>query len=152
MHTNLLKSITGISLLIPLIFPIIYSSALINQSSFPKAIFFYFCSQIIAFLYIWYSAQKGQITVPKNYLCLGLLAYILVLFLTGILGENFRQSFWSYYPHMTGIITWLHFFIFYIAISSVYQEINWKHFFRALSVSTIILLLFSYLGPDGWNV
>ena len=151
MHTNISKSIIGISLLVPLIFPILYSSALINQSSFPKAIFFYFASQIIAFLYIWYSTQGGQITVPKNYLCLGLLAYILVLFLTGILGENFRQSFWSYYPHMTGIITWIHFFIFYIAISSVYQEINWKYFFRALSLSTIVLLIFSYLGPDGFN-
>ena len=53
---------------------------------------------------------------------------------------------------MTGIITWIHFFIFYIAISSVYQEVNWKHFFRALAVSTIVLLGFSYLGPDGFNL
>lgn len=151
MQTNVSKGIIGVSLLVALIFPIIYSSAFINQSSFPKAIFFYFCSQLIAFLYIWYSANKGSIAVKKNYICLGLFIYILILFLTAIFGENFRQSFWSYYPHMTGIITWLHFFIFYIVISSVFQEINWKHFFRALAVSTIILLVFSYLGPDGFN-
>jgi len=152
MQTLKSKSITSISLLVPLIFPIIYSGALFNQSSFPKALFFYFCSQIIAFLFIWYSSDKGSIVIPKNYILLGLFGYILVLFITGLFGENFRQSFWSYYPHMTGIITWIHFFIFYIAISSVYQEVNWKHFFRALSISTMILLIFSYLGPDGFNM
>ncbi|KKU75873.1 MAG: hypothetical protein UY01_C0002G0016 [Candidatus Nomurabacteria bacterium GW2011_GWB1_47_6] len=152
MRTNIYKSIIGISLLVPLIFPVLYSSAFFNQSSFPKAIFFYFTSQLITFLYVWHGAAKGSIAIPKNYLFFGLFAYILMLFITGILGENFRQSFWSYYPHMTGIITWVHFFIFYIVISSIFKEVHWKYFFRALAVSTIVLLGFSYLGPDGFRL
>ncbi|OHA78488.1 MAG: hypothetical protein A2V96_02560, partial [Candidatus Yonathbacteria bacterium RBG_16_43_6] len=55
----------------------------------------------------------------KSYLLGALVAFLAIITLTGLLGENPEKSFWSNFERMEGVITYLHLFAYFIVASTV---------------------------------
>ena len=67
---------------------------------------------------------------PKfNFLLLGLIFYLSIFILSSIFGVSPSYSFWSKYERMTGILMMLHLFGFFLVLSSVFEEEDFKKFF-----------------------
>ncbi len=92
--------------------------------------------------------KKPQLNFNPIFLALAL--FIGVLILSSIFGLNFEQSFWGEYERMGGLLTWLHLFLFFIVIFSVFRSQNkWLAIFSiSILVATIVSLLglFSTVG------
>lgn len=55
----------------------------------------------------------------KSYLLGALIAFLAIITLTGLLGENPEKSFWSNFERMEGVITYLHLFAYFLVASTV---------------------------------
>jgi len=120
---------------------------------FSHVIFIFCVIQLTLFLFLFRAIERGEISIKKSYLTVGLVAYLLILFLTAITGKEFGLSFWSSHLRLTGIVTWLHFVALYIVTSSVFSsKDDWRNVFRALSISSGVLALFIFLGINGLNI
>lgn len=63
----------------------------------------------------------------KSYLLGALVAFLAIITLTGLLGENPEKSFWSNFERMEGVITYLHLFAYFIVASTVLRVRNaWR--------------------------
>ncbi|MBU4369199.1 O-antigen ligase family protein [Patescibacteria group bacterium] len=58
----------------------------------------------------------------KNPLVIALTAFMGILFLTSLIGVDFAKSFWSTQERMTGVITLLHFYAFFIILISILKS------------------------------
>jgi O-antigen ligase len=128
---------TYVALLTPLI---------VNKNYFfpfvvPKTIFFRIVVDIIFIAYVVLAVSNPKYQPKITPLTLATAAFLAVLFLTASLGVNFARSFWSVFERMTGLLTFLHLFVFYIVLTSVFKER--KYWERILSVSVFIAALAS---------
>ncbi|OGI67946.1 hypothetical protein A2738_03815 [Candidatus Nomurabacteria bacterium RIFCSPHIGHO2_01_FULL_42_15] len=134
------------------LFPLLYIGGFSFPAIFPHAMFIFFISELLLLLFLWGGIRKQQLVFKKSLLTAGLLAYIVVLFISALAGADFLQSFWSSYSRMTGLVTWVHYFILFFVLSSVLERQDWKYVFRALILSAIVLAIGSFLGPTGFNI
>lgn len=101
----------------------------------PKTIFFRIVVDIVFIFYILLAVSNPKYRPKITPLTLALAIFLAILFLTSVLGVNFERSFWSVFERMTGLLTFLHLFAFYIVLSSCFQERkSWQ---RILSVSIL---------------
>ncbi len=63
----------------------------------------------------------------KSYLLGALVAFLAIITLTALVGENPEKSFWSNFERMEGVITYLHLFAYFIVASTVLSVRNmWR--------------------------
>lgn len=69
---------------------------------------------------------------------------VTVMLLAGLLGEYAPKSLWSNYERMEGWITLVHFFMYFLVLSSVlYSEKLWNWFFNTALVAAVIMSLYA---------
>ncbi len=151
-------------------FLILFTPLVISRPFFfpfvvPKTIYFFGLVQLIFFTWLIFLISRAQ---PKsgeegkpqreqtsslltkkpqlnlNPLFLALTLFIGVLILSSIFGLDFWKSFWGEHERMGGFLTWIHLFLFFIVISSVFKSQNdWLVIF---SISILIASFVSLLG------
>jgi len=102
----------------------------------PKTIFFRIVVDIIFIAYILLIMSNRKYLPRMSGLTISILVFLGIVIVTSLLGVNPEKSFWSVYERMTGIITFLHLFAFYIVLSSVFRER--KQWERILTLSMIV--------------
>ncbi len=105
----------------------------------PKTIFFRTVVDLIFIAYILLAVSNPKYRLKFNALTVSLTVFLGVIILTSLTGVNFMRSFWSTFERMTGILTFLHLYVFFIILSSVFKER--KHWERILSVSILVGVL-----------
>lgn len=76
----------------------------------------------------------------KNPISLSLTAFLAIIIITSLTGIDLYRSFWSIQERMLGILTIVHFWLFYLIISSVFRDWeSWKNFIRASILCSILV-------------
>jgi O-antigen ligase len=132
-----LEIIRSLSYLI-LFTPLILSSNFFFPFVGPKSLFFMGLVEIIFFSWLILILIDSSYRPKFNFLLLSLIIYLFIFILASILGVNPSYSFWSKYERMTGILMQLHLFGFFLVLSSVFKEDDFKKIF-GFSVFVAIL-------------
>ncbi len=132
-------SILGGLFLTPLI-PLVVSGSLFFPFITGKNFSFRILVEILLGLWLILALYDKRYRPRKSWILIFLSAFVLVLALSSIFGENFYRSFWSNYERMEGLITHLHLFAYFLVLASVLaSEKLWSRFFHAsLGVSAVM--------------
>lgn len=107
----------------------------------PKTVFFRIIVEIIFVAYLFLVFSRRRYLPKINGLTIALALFLAVFILASLTGVNFGRSFWSTYERMTGILTMLHLFAFFIILSSVFKKKeDWE---KILGVSVLVGVLLS---------
>jgi len=129
----------------PVLYPYIFS----------KIIVFQILAEIILVLWfalLFYSKEREKYKINwRHPLILALTVFIGVLVLTMFTGADISQSFWSSQERMTGVLTIIHFYVWFLAISSCFssssnKKENWKSWKFLLWISLISSFLVGLYG------
>lgn len=109
----------------------------------PKTVFFRIIVDIIFIPYVLLAVSNPRYR-PKfnNPLTIAIIIFLGITILTSLTGINLERSFWSVFERMTGILTFLHLFVFYIILTSVFKER--KYWERILAVAILVGLLICF--------
>lgn len=113
---------------------ILFTPLIVNSNFFfpfiaPKNLYFMALSQIIFFFWLALIFVNSKYKPKFNLLLLGLLIYLFSFTFSSIFGVNPSYSFWSKYERMSGLLIQLHLFGFFLALSSTFNEEDFKKFF-----------------------
>lgn len=113
---------------------ILFTPLIVNSNFFfpfvaPKSLYFMALSQIIFFFWLALIFINSKYKPKFNLLLLGLLIYLFSFTFSSIFGVNPSYSFWSKYERMSGLLMQLHLFGFFLALSSTFNEEDFKKFF-----------------------
>lgn len=113
---------------------------------FGKIIFFRILVEIIFAAYIFLAVYDKRYRPNwKNPLIFSLTIFVAVLFLTSLFGVDFSRSFWSTQERMTGLLTILHFWVWFIVLAGVFSTKggqDWKKLIYATLISSLLLGLY----------
>src|SRR3989344_3320711 len=87
---------------------------------------------------------------PKKTLNIySMLGFLAIIGLADIFGITPIKSFWSNFERMEGFITLLHLGMFFLVISSVFKEIDWKRWWNVSLAASFVMVLYSVLQIIG---
>jgi len=108
----------------------------------PKTVFFRIVVDIIFIAYILLIISNRKYLPKFTPLTITIIVFLGVVILTSFTGVNLEKSFWSVFERMTGILSFLHLFVFYIILSSVFRKrSDWE---KILSVSMLVGILICF--------
>lgn len=138
---NILFKIIEYGTYIALFSPLVVSRSYFFPFVSPKTIFFRTVVDIIFIAYVILAVSDSKYRPKITPLTIAISVFVAILFLTSLLGVNFTRSFWSVFERMTGLLTFLHLFAFYIILASCFKEKkDWQRF---LAVSILVAVLIS---------
>lgn len=109
----------------------------------PKTVFFWVFAEIIFAAWLILAVSNKQFRPRWNPLSVALGVFIVVTIIASFTGINTERSFWSTFERMAGTINWIHFTMFFFALSSTFRSLNdWK---KLLSVSLVPASLVSII-------
>ena len=125
---------------------LIISDALFFPFITGKNFFFRVAVEILLFLWILAAVFDKKYRPKFSPLLFALSAFVLILFLSTIFGENSYRSFWSNFERMEGLVGHLHLFAYFLILSSVFKkEKDFKWLFIALVAVSVIISVYAYL-------
>ncbi len=152
MGKKLLKIITFFVYL-SLFAPLIVSNKIFFPYVTPKTLFFLFCAQVIFFSYLLLNLYSSRYRPKFNLFSWALGIFLVIFALSSFFGIDFQESFWSKYERMTGLLTMLHLFGFFLVISSVFKKKeDWMKIFGVSVFVATLISLGSILEKIGINV
>ena len=105
----------------PVLYPYIFSKIIVFQI-LVEIIF-------VAWLFLALYAKKKYQLNWRNPLVIALTVFMGILVLTAFTGVDIYKSFWSSQERMTGMITIVHFYLFFLVLTSVFRnKKNWCQF------------------------
>ena len=125
---------------------LIVGSGFIFPFVFPKTAAFQILVEIMFFVWILLAIERPEFRPAKTKLFWALALFLAILILASLFGVDFYHSFWSNYERMTGIITLLHYFVYFLVLSSVLKtKKDWLLIFDSFIVSGILVALVALL-------
>ena len=110
----------------------------------PKIFVFEIIVEIIFLLWLWLILKKPEYRPKKNILTISLSLFFAILIITAFTGVNPNRSFFMDYERMDGIFHLLHFYVFFLVLSSFFRKrSDWEELFAlSVLVSPIVALTF----------
>ena len=144
-QSGILKAIK-IILYLTLLTPLIVNSNFLFPYVFGKAIFFEALIEIALILFLGILIFTDfKIQVDK--FSIVIFIWVLVIFLSGVFGVDFYNSFFSKAERMTGIFWYLHLVAFFIMLIAIFSknEKSWLNFLKANSIISLAIGLSAIL-------
>lgn len=110
----------------------------------PKTIYFRIVVDIMFVAYVFLAAYNPKFRPRLNPLTIAVSIFLAISILASVFGVNFQRSFWSVFERMTGLLTLIHLFVFFIILTSVFKER--KYWERMLASSIIVGMIVCFLG------
>ena len=108
---------------------------------------------LIVFICIYLFNKKSELYIAKSPVTIALAFFLLVSFISGLLGVDFASSFWSKATRMSGLFYMLHLGIFYLCLLMLMQkESLTRNFLRAFLVGAGVFSIGALLSNDGFGV
>ena len=85
----------------------------------------------------------------RSIILYSVLGFLAVIGLADLFGVAPVKSFWSNFERMEGFITLLHLGMFFIVISSVFKEVDWKRWWNVSLAASFLMVLYSVLQLIG---
>ena len=133
---------------------VLFTPLVINTKFFfpfvaPKTVFFRIIVEIILASYLLLVVANKYWRPRINALTISVTLFLVIFILASFTGVNLERSFWSTNERMTGILTMLHLFAFFIVLSSVFK--NKKDWEKILGVSIMVgaaLSIYILIGKE----
>ncbi len=127
-----------------LLTPLVVAKQLYFPFVTSKVFYFYALTQVIFGAWLVLLLFEPKYRPKPNLILTALAIFLAVLFLSAILGVDFYESFWSQFDRMSGLLTWLHFFAFFITISSFFRDK--KSWIKIFSFSVLTASIVGLIG------
>ena len=144
-QSGILKAIK-IILYLTLLTPLVVNSNFLFPYVFGKAIFFEVLIEIALILFLGILIFTDfKIQIDKFSIIVFI--WVLVILLSGVLGVDFYNSFFSKAERMTGIFWYLHLIVFFIMLIAIFgkNEKNWLNFLKVNSIISLAIGLSAIL-------
>ncbi|KPJ56994.1 hypothetical protein AMJ49_03055 [Parcubacteria bacterium DG_74_2] len=128
--------------------PLIISSKFFFPFVGPKSLYFMGLAEIAFFAWLILIFVSPKYRPQFNFLLAALVFYLFILILATIFGVSPSYSFWSKYERMAGILMMLHLFSFFLILSSVFKE---KDFKRIFAVSNFVAVIIGFIALTSQN-
>jgi len=124
--------------------------AVVPQSFFPfifwKTIIFRLVVELLLFFWVWLIILDKKFLPRRDWLFWSMAGFFIVLILSTIYSVNVYNSFWSNQERMEGLLTLLHFWVFFLILSSVLRhKADWLWFFKISFAMSVILSSYAFL-------
>jgi len=111
-----------------------------------KNFFFRIVVEILLALWVFAALFDKKYRPRTSPVFWAVLATVGVLALSTIFGANPYRSFWSNYERMEGLVSFLHFFAYFVMLISVFKtEVDWRKFFYSTIFVSFIVTIYAYL-------
>jgi O-antigen ligase len=125
--------------------PLILYSQFLSMFNFSKVIVFRSIVEIILILYILLILDNPKYRPKWNALLIAVTFFMAVYVLTSVTGVNFYRSFWGTLERMEGVFTFLHFWLFFLILVSIFKnKEDWLKLLRLAIVAGFLSILFAY--------
>lgn len=131
---------TGAILLLPLL--------VTTQTMFPfifgKMIFFRVCVEVAFAAWLLLVFYKKEYRVQwRHPITIGLSVFVGVLVFTMVTGVDFWNSFWSTQERMTGVLTFVHFWAWYLVLAHTFKKWNeWRILFLTSVGASMLVIMY----------
>ncbi|MFA5813652.1 MAG: O-antigen ligase family protein [Patescibacteria group bacterium] len=122
-------NIIKFGLYLSLLTPLLWSTSLLFPFVTARVFFFRLLIEILSVLYLYIVFKHPRYRPRKTMLFSAILAYTVILLISGLLGVDWNLSFWGDIERMGGIFTWLHLAVYFTILTAVFKtEKDWKYF------------------------
>lgn len=130
--------------------PLIITPSLFFPFIAGKNFAFRILTEILLALWLILLFKDASYRPKRSWLLWAIAAFVSVIAIADIFGENFSKSFWSNYERMEGLITHLHLFAYFLVSSSVLiTEKLWTRFFQTSLVVSLVIAGYGFLQLAG---
>jgi len=148
----MLKWVIYIGLISVAFTPFIMNSTFFFPFIFSKVLVFRVVVEIMLLAYLLLVALNKEYRPKINILTITFFAYIAIVFVSSLLGNNFYLSFWSDMERGEGIILLLHLFSLFVMISSVLKKkSDWLLLFDVAVLGSIFVSFIALGQKLGWD-
>lgn len=141
-------TLTGV-FIIPFI-PFIISSSMFFPFIAGKGFAFRILVEIIFGVYVALAVMEPNYRPKLNWITKSILAFVSIVFLADILGENPYKSIWSNYERMEGFVLIAHLLLYYIVTSSILNTKDiWNKFLNINILASSIMTVYGYFQLAG---
>lgn len=123
-----------------------------SPTNFGKVVVFRIIVEIIfaLWLVLW---LKNKLTWPKlNFIGWAFLVFFSSYFISSFLGSNFSQSIWGGFERMGGSFNFLHYFLFFIMLVSVFKtKEDWLTLLNLCLVAGLFSILYGFFQLSSWG-
>lgn len=124
--------------------PLVTGKQLLAAPILPRVMTLYALIDIIFIAYLLLIRKKPEYNPRLSLVNISVFLFILTLFITMFTGVDPFTSFFGLSGRITGFLTLLHFFIFFIVLSSVFKTWdNWKWIFRLICISCFLVIFYN---------
>jgi len=132
------------------VIPLVQWEGLFFPSVFTKTVLFRVIIELAFVLWVFLLIVHPRYRPRLSLLTSVVSIFFGVMLLSAIFGVDFYQSLWSGYERMMGLWTYLHLFLFFIILISVFKEDReWRLFFEGGLLSAVLVSLYGILEYFG---
>ena len=143
MNKQILRSTVFVGLFLVPFIPFLVSSAFFFPFITTKVFVWRAIVEVVfaawLILALWDPAYRPK----RSIIFYSVFAFLAVIGLADLFGVDRLMSFWSNFERMEGFITLLHLGMFFIVISSVFREIDWKRWWNVSLAASFLMVLYS---------
>ncbi len=140
---NILSWILKIGLFTVPFLPLVITRSLFFPFVTGKNFAFRILIEILVVVWVWLMLTNKKWRPKKSALIWSVTALIAVMVLSTIFSIWPYKSFWSNFERMEGLWSFLHYFVFFLMLGSVFQKRDWNRFW---ATSLGVSLLVSFYG------
>jgi len=131
---------------ISLFLPLVIFSQHLSPFHFGKIIVFRSIVEIMAVIYILLIISTGRKYLPKwTPIAIAFTIFTVIYALTSFIGVDFNYSFWGTLERMGGLFSFLHFWVWFIILVSVFKERKgWDKLLKISIFVGFLSILFAY--------
>ncbi|MBT3689734.1 hypothetical protein HOE31_05085 [bacterium] len=128
----------------------------IPQSYFPyviqKTILLRIVIELLFGIYLVLVLFNRKYLPKKSFLLWSLIAFFVVMLVTTFTGDSIARSWWGNWERMMGTFNYLHYFVWFLILISVFKtQIAWKRILDFSLVTSIVICLYGIAQMLGLN-
>ena len=141
---NFLLQFIKTGIFIILFLPLYVNPNFLYPLVFPRTIIFRLIIEICFAAYLWLIIIQPKFR-PRQMALVGLISlFILIQIISAFFGVNPFRSFFSSMERTEGIITWLHFLLFFIILTSIFKtKVEWRNLLNLTLIASIFQSLYA---------
>ena len=149
MFSQTLRRVVFVGLFAIPFIPFLVSSSLFFPFITTKVFAWRIIVEIIFAGWILLALQDADYRPKKSLILYSLFIFLGIIGLADLFGVAPLKSFWSNFERMEGYITLLHLGMFFLVISSVFKEVDWKRWWNVSLLTSFLMVLYSVLQLIG---
>jgi O-antigen ligase len=149
MNKQILRNTIFTGLFLMPFVPFLVSSSLFFPFITTKAFAWRVIVEVIFAAWLILAIKDEQYRPKRSLILYSIFIFLAVIGVADLFGVNPIKSFWSNFERMEGYITMLHLGVFFVVISSIFNEENWQKWWKANLIASAIMVIYGLFQLAG---